>query len=312
MEILELDSISYDKTFIQPYHIFNTGRFNALNSSKCEKVYYLAFKDSKVRLGIIFGVREAKLLSPFSAPFGGFSFKSEKVNLNQIDASLIALEVWVKQNQYTSIKITLPPVFYHRNFINKLYNCLYRSAYENIVYDLNYQFPISKMESNYSEDIIWNNARKNLKKSLKAGLYFEKLKTSEGVLAYDIISQNRKERGFPLRMTWEQVVAAMQVVTVDFFLIKKDTDNIAAAVVFHTAPQVVQVVYWGDLPAYSDYRTMNYLSYSVFQYYQSNEIAMVDIGPSTENSIPNFGLCEFKESIGCEITTKLTFLKNMD
>jgi len=35
----------------------------------------------------------------------------------------------------------------------------------------------------------------------------------------------------------------------------------------------------------------------------------IDIGPSTENSIPNYGLCEFKESIGCDISPKYTFYK---
>ena len=35
------------------------------------------------------------------------------------------------------------------------------------------------------------------------------------------------------------------------------------------------------------------------------------IGPSTESSIPNYGLCEFKESIGCEINQKFTFSKEI-
>jgi hypothetical protein len=35
----------------------------------------------------------------------------------------------------------------------------------------------------------------------------------------------------------------------------------------------------------------------------------VDIGPSTENSIPNYGLCEFKESIGCTVVNKYSFKK---
>ena len=37
----------------------------------------------------------------------------------------------------------------------------------------------------------------------------------------------------------------------------------------------------------------------------------IDIDPYIESSISNFSLFEFKESIGCEITTQLTLLKNM-
>ncbi|MDC1310609.1 hypothetical protein N8215_03215 [Flavobacteriaceae bacterium] len=40
-------------------------------------------------------------------------------------------------------------------------------------------------------------------------------------------------------------------------------------------------------------------------------IKSIDIDPYIENSISNFGLFEFKESIGCEITTQLTLLKNI-
>jgi len=77
--------------------------------------------------------------------------------------------------------------------------------------------------------------------------------------------------------------------------------------VFHVSSVVVQVVYWGDLPEYAHLKTMNFLSYKLFEYYTGTNIHVIDIGPSTENSIPNFGLCEFKESVGCEITNKLTF-----
>ena len=52
---------------------------------------------------------------------------------------------------------------------------------------------------------------------------------------------------------------------------------------------------------------MNFLAYHVFNFYKKNGIKVIDIGPSTENSIPNHGLCEFKESIGCDISPKHSF-----
>ena len=52
---------------------------------------------------------------------------------------------------------------------------------------------------------------------------------------------------------------------------------------------------------------MNYLAYSLFDYYADNGLRILDIGPSTEDGIPNYGLCEFKESIGCSVTMKYSF-----
>jgi len=66
------------------------------------------------------------------------------------------------------------------------------------------------------------------------------------------------------------------------------------------------------LPEFSEYKTMNFLSFSVFEYYKSQGIRIVDIGPSTENSVPNYGLCEFKESIGCDIAIKTEFSKKLE
>lgn len=308
MEVLEVSSKVYNDTFPNAFHVFNSVAFCILNESKCEKVYYLVFKDSKIRLGIIFGLRNNILVSPFSAPFGGFLAANGDIKLYQIDSSLEALNKWAISKKVDGIRIISPPFFYNENFLNKIHNCLYRAGFECSNIELNYQFQTHKFNENYQTN-IWYNARKNLKKSFQANLSFEKLGTKNGKQAYDVIAINRKERGFPLRMTWEQVSETTAVIPADFFIVKKEETPIAAAVVFHVANQIVQVIYWGDLPQYAEYKTMNFLSYQVFQYYKQHGIAIIDIGPSTEDSVPNHGLCEFKESIGCDISIKTEFYK---
>lgn len=310
MEVFQLESSQYDRTFNRPYHIFNSALFNELNRLNADEIYFLAFKDTKIRVGIILGVRENKLYSPFSAPFGGFQYVSEDIKISQIDNALVALEAWIKEMRYESIKLALPPAFYNQSFINKQSNSLFRNNYKLDTLDLNYQFSISKLKDNYLTDVIWYNARKNLNKSFKNNLSFVKLSSDEGELSYRVILQNRSEKGFPLKMSWDQVKKTMEVVKIDFFLVKLQELNIAAAIVFHVAKDIVQVVYWGDLNEFSELKTMNFLSYNVFNYYEINNISIVDIGPSTQNSTPNFGLCEFKESIGCEISNKSVYTKN--
>ncbi len=311
MEIHEVDAIAYAEAFSKPSQFFNSAAFNAVNHYKCDKVFYLLFKDTKIRLGIIFGLRNNKLNSPFSAPFGGFEYSSEDIRLQQIDDAIQALINWAKNNQFEGIKIVSPSFFYNNNFLNKIYNCLYRADFEKANVELNYQFPTSKIDENY-QNTIWYNAKKNLKRSLQSGLKFAKLDSSEGKIAYDVIAQNRASRGFPLRMTWEQVAETMQVIIIDYFVVQKENTAVGAAVIFQVAPDIVQVVYWGDLPEYSECKTMNFLSYNIFNYYKEQGIKIIDIGPSTENSIPNYGLCEFKESIGCDIAIKTEFYKNLN
>ncbi len=310
MEVLEVDSKHYSEVFSKPSHVFNSADFSAVNGYKCEQVYYLLFKDSKVRLGIIFGLRAGKIYSPFSAPFGGFEALYEDVKIQQIDEALAALQQWATAKQFEGIKIVPPPFFYNANFLNKSYNALLRAGFEATTVELNYQFPLVKFDEQY-QSTIWYNAKKNLKKALQFGLTFEEIDPEKGEVAYKIIQQNRSERGFPLRMTWEQVLETMSVIPVDVFLVKKEQETIASAFVFQVTDIVVQVVYWGDLPQFSEYKTMSFISYQVFNYYKSLGKSMVDIGISTVDSIPNHGLCEFKESIGCDMAIKTDFYKKL-
>ena len=69
------------------------------------------------------------------------------------------------------------------------------------------------------------------------------------------------------------------------------------------------MIYWGDIDGYSEERPMNLLAENVYEFYQQKGIQVLDIGPSTENGVPNYGLCDFKESIGVSVLIKVYFKK---
>ena len=310
MEIVAVDQKEYSRIVINPYHIFGSAGFNHVNKAKCDSVHYLLFKDSKYRLGIIGGIRNNSFLSPFSAPFGGFSFLQEDVRISYIDEAIILLTAWAKAQALSALKITLPPTIYQESFLAKQINSLYRNGFSIDKTDLNYAYHLASFTQEYPAS-IWYNARKNLKIALVNNFSFKKAALNiEKETAYNIIRQNREARGFPLRLTWQQVQTTAAVIPADFFLVENEAAiEVAAAIVFHVAAGIVQVIYWGDLPEYANLKTMNFLSFKVFEHYHQLNIKIIDIGPSTEDSIPNYGLCEFKESIGCSISCKFSFSK---
>ena len=312
MEIVEANQQEYAGIITEPYHIFGSAAFNYINEDKADSVHYLLFKDGKYRLGIIGGIRNNHFVSPFSAPFGGFSFLQADVRISYIDEALQLLTAWAKSKNLTKVNITLPPFIYQESFISKQVNSLYRNDFVIEKSDLNYAYNLHHFDENYASS-IWYNARKNLKIALSNNFSFSHCESiQEKQSAYQVIKQNREARGFPLRMTWEQVQLSATVIPADFFLVSNSEKlPVAAAVVFHLKPGLVQVIYWGDLPAHAHLKTMNYLSFKVFEYYQQLKIDLIDIGPSTENSVPNYGLCEFKESIGCDISCKFSFSKSI-
>ncbi|MCU4173855.1 hypothetical protein [Carboxylicivirga sp. N1Y90] len=308
MEVVEVACNEFENIAEKPLHVFQSVGFNELNKDKCDQLHYLLFKESKYKLALVLGVRGQKVFSPFSAPFGGFFPISFDTKLSAVGEAIKELSLWLKEKDYKAIDITLPPDIYHPSFIAKQINCLWRYGYDAVNVDLNYAFDLNQFTDSYIEDIP-RNARKNLKVGLKANLSLHKCEEEiEKKEAYQVIAQNRKERGFPLRMTWEQVKTTSEFIKSDFFLLR-DTNgiSIASAVVFHVTKEIVQVIYWGDLGEFSKLKTMNVLSFRIFEYYKGLNLSIVDIGPSTEDSEPNHGLAEFKESIGCTVSPKYKF-----
>jgi|WetSurMetagenome_2_1015567.scaffolds.fasta_scaffold28228_3 hypothetical protein len=305
MEIIEVSAGEYDRELTHPLHVFNSGLFNNLNHKKADEVFYLLFKEGKFRLGLVGGIKDNEFLSPFSAPFGGFSFFSQDVRLQYLEVAIDLLKSWAREKNLTSIKISLPPFIYDNSFISKQINCIWRQGFIISEINLNYSFNLDSFNNDYLNN-IWYNARKNLMVSMKSSLHFKIcLGPEEKELAYEIICKNRESRGYPLRMTWEQVSDTIQIIPADFFLVEDQSGlNIASAMVFHVSKSVVQVVYWGDLHGHSEKKPMNFISFKLFEFYKSKGYQFIDIGPSSENSLPKYGLCEFKESIGSRIDPK--------
>lgn len=313
MEIIELNDYNEYDEIINNYHCFNRAEFSYINKSKIDNIVFLVFRDNKIRGGIVGGIKNNTFFSPFSAPFGGFTYNKKDIKIQQIEDMIMLLDKWCKKNKIEYIYITLPPEIYDTNFISKTINTFYRNKYtiENV--ELNYYFDTQniKDEDDYLS-IISYAARKSLKRSFREELFFMKAKTIDEITeAYGIIKINRAERGYPLRMDFEDIISTDKIIKKDFFIVKKENISVGAAVVYHVTTKVVQVVYWGDIPSYSNYRGINFLSYKLFEYYKNNGIKYIDVGPSTENSIPNYGLCEFKENLGCDITPKYIFKKKL-
>ena len=308
MEIIEVGFKEYKNIFPNPYQFYGSANFAKLNEAKISKVHYLLFKEDKYRLGLTIGHHNSILCSPFSAPFGGFIYYNNPIRQVYIDNSIQELLAWASSKSINEIYITLPPYFYNEGFINKLTNSFFRVKFFIDKIDLNYSFNLINFNDKYKCN-IWRNARKNISIALSSSLTFHKCQNyNEKMIAYQIICANRAKRGFPLNMTWENVEQTINIVNADFFLVtNKDDIFIASAIIFYISESIVQIIYWGDIPEYSTVKPMNFLSFKIFEYYKYHSIKIIDIGPSTQNSIPNYGLCEFKESIGCDISSKLTF-----
>jgi hypothetical protein len=310
MKIEEITSKEYS-TIFNNYSIFFSVPFNELNKSKCERLIYLLFHDGRVKLGLIAGIKDGSLLSPYSAPYGGFATYNNKIKLEYLDAAIKTLDKYLVINKISQVKFVLPPYFYNESFLSKVFYSLIQNGYVVNYTDLNYHFNIADFKS-YQTGLVDKRTLEKLKKAFSVGLTFTQVHDiTDKQAAYDIVKQNRAHKGRPIYMTFEDLMDTCKIVNADFFLVYQKEIPIASAVVYRVADKIAQAIFWADDHKYSLNRPMNFMVYKLFEFYASQDIRVIDLGISTESGLPNFGLCDFKENIGSIPSLKYTLIKNI-
>lgn len=301
MRLIEVDSSEYNRRIANPLHCFNSVAFSELNRAKCEALFYLIWEnDSGACLGLVAGQQGSKLLSPFSAPCGGFSPTSSLLE-SQFEEAVDLLIEWLRASK-KSLMLFPPPNFYSPKFLESSLHTLKQRGFRVEVEETNQHMPLTDFAT-YQKS-LWKIARNNLKDAEAENLSFAEFPLTSFARVYEVIRENRASRHHPLRMTLQELESTSQVIKVKLFMVTKENEDIAAAVVFHVAPGIAQVIYWGDRPDYSAFRPMNFLAAKLVQYYLDRKFQWLDIGISSVDGVRNPGLYNFKASVGCAFESK--------
>ena len=304
MQIDMVQPGEYRQLFPHPRHVFNSVDFTELNKEKCSSVQYLCFSENKARIGLVVGEKDGQFWSPFSAPFGGFD-ANQPDRIEYYDEAVALLKAHLEAAG-KSLKIVLPPTVYG-SYTAKMYNALIRGGAQLLFSELNYAYELDRFID--FEANLERSARKNFHNARQYPFEFQQLeRTPENITrAYTVIRDNRESKGYALQMSLESVLQTAPVVEAEFFVMSLDGADVAAAMVYPVTEGINQVIYWGDAPGYADCRAMNYFTYKVFEHYFQQELKVLDIGPSSVEGIPNYGLCSFKENLGCTISLRHVF-----
>lgn len=309
MEIIEASKEDYTKYVSKPFSKFETSEFNELNKQKMDEVKYFIFDNGKKRFGFVCGIKEGVLKAPFSSTYGIFSEITENNRIEYYHEAVSALIDYAKNKGLNTIYIGTPALSYAPSIITKFQNALINKGFIIESCDVNFEYYTKNFDENYLSK-IQRNARKNYNTALRSELKFEK--TEDVKTVYEIIKINRNFRGFPLHMSYEDVVNTSKIIPSDYFIVTdKEGKGAASALIHHLKDDLVRVVYWGNTPESEEVRPINFLSYNIFKYYKENGISLIDIGTSTVDGVPNFGLCDFKESIGCSCSPKINWILNL-
>lgn len=305
MKITDLTPEEYARLFQRPSTIYNSVRFVALNASKVSRVRYLCLADSKPRLGLIVGVdAEGNARAPFSAPFSGFDF-------NRRPSVAIMLEaIGLLRSEFPGLLLTLPPPIYDPDMISRTQCALLTSGCQMIFTDWDFYIPLDRPVAEYVAGLDAE-SRKKLRRALRSGFRVEQV-NDDPLRAYRVIEINRVQHGYPLRMTFKDVIATTggddPIVKAEFFIVTDGETDVAAAMVYEVTSKVVQVIYWGnDVENPACPSPINFLALHLVEHYGAKGFGVLDIGPSSIEGVPSTGLCRFKDSVGCQVSGKATF-----
>ncbi len=294
---------------------FNEPVFTELNRNKVDEIYYLIImREESARFALIAGRVGAEMRTPFSAPYSYPVAIIDESKQETIDAALDTFEQYCTEQGVQSIRFIFPPLFYNEHLLSGWVSAFYRNGYMIQNLDVNYALNLQKLnvdEESYGQ-LITQKGRKGLRRAERAGLEIVRCETDEDYRsAYDIIQIGHESKGFPVKLSFEQLMETLKLVEHDAFIVRKDGIGIVAEVLYRINDRIVQGIYTGTHPDYMNCNGMNLLTYYTIRYYGDQGYRILDKAIATEDSIPNYGLCNFKESVGCERSIKYTFRKQL-
>jgi hypothetical protein len=291
--LINICAKTYFNTFSTEHHPFISEKFIELNKHKSEELLMLVKKDVKSSIGLVAGVKNGFLLSPFSAPFGGFHFRHEMIYISELQDFILDLQAYIEGNGYKGICITIPPDLYHQTFNSKTINSLYYNNFKIKTIDITSWVNLSVFNNNYTQ----KRSVEYYQQANKSGLIFKQaLNCDEKKQAYELIKINRAKFERPIYMTFPDLEQINEIWDIDYFLVSnKNDDLLASAILYKAHKTIVYAVFWGDSELGRSLKAMNFCLFNLWKHYKNLGYSYIDISISTEDGIPNEGLLRFKE-----------------
>lgn len=292
--LIDTDKSTFRKYFPVDPNPFISEKFIELNSRKADRIIRLVEESAEPVIGLVAGVRNRVIKSPFSAPFGGFHFRKENLYVGEIDRFLKMLKEYALANDLSRIEIATPPDIYHMTFNAKVMSSLLRNEFHFTFPEVTNWVELDRFNGVYSQ----KNSREYYRQAERNNLTFSKSDDyQEKRKIFDLICENRARFGRPVYMTLDDVLSTGEIWPADFFKVESPAGQIVASAIFYRNHQsICYAVFWGDNDEGRPLRAMDYLILNLFLHYKEAGFKVIDLGISTEDGIPNEGLLRFKES----------------
>jgi hypothetical protein len=290
--------------------IFQTRKFLSYHPEDRFTDHSLIFKNKNSIKAVLPAVKlkmdkDKVLYSHRGSTYGGFIYRD--AGIRDAFDFVEALKIHAKDNAFTRIVITLPPIVYMTKYSNYVDFAFLQNGFRYLRREISSVLQLPRTEAEILP-MFRAEARTAARKSIRQGVeiriceeydaYYEILKKNLRLRhnvtpTHSLDELKRLAKLFPDRI---QLWGAYLYGTL-----------IAGVVNFICTENVVLAFYISDDKNFQEYRPVNNLFYHIFQWCLQRKLQFYDFGIFTVNMDPNWGLGKFKESFGARGLFRDTF-----
>lgn len=302
--LIDISKKSYRGYFNTDHSPFISEAFIGLVEHKTERLIRLVDEDD-LSMGLILGLKDDALCSPFSAPFGGFHYRHEHMSYDTVYNFISNLKIFISEHGFKRVIITLPPDIYQKNMNAKFVNAFTRLGFIMSTPDIQNCMNLKNFDGIWTKGTVGQNCRRAIKNKLSCNVVTDEKSMKD---AYEVISRNRIDQEREIHMTLDDILKVKNILPVDFFLVKDSVGcNVGAGVFYRGHDKIIQGIFLGDDMEKRSLGIIDFLVMNIYEHYKKMNFEYIDLGISSMGGNPNVGLIRFKEIHNCESSLRYTF-----
>jgi hypothetical protein len=262
----------------------------------------LFFKDSTL-LAVLpaatkVGDQSSLLRSHPGASFGGFITRS---NLSLRDAERLVTHflAYCREHEYTGAELTSPPQIYSKRPNQHIDFFLYQHGFRYRKREISSVIQLDLLPAQVFE-LFAPDSRREAQRAQKLGV--QARENDDLPAFYDLLKQDLKRHNTQPTHALEELIKLRQIFPERLRLFTAHLENtmIAAILIFVCNSNAALAFYVSHPEAFRHYRGINLLFYEVMRWCAQQGLRFLDLGTTTINMQPNWGLAHFKESFGAQ------------
>ena len=291
--------------------LFNDERYQRCNLAPGQHLFRYDHIAGERLVGTFSGVVDGGLLEcGHSAPFGGIDWVRPDEPVGSISNLLRGAMAKANAEGPRAIRVRARPGYFGANDVAAQFALLNLGArVESCELSLGLETWRFASIEDYAASLD-RSARKQLRQALETGFDFAPAETaSEWSRCFDLLVETRRRRGARLRISFAYVMRLRDIFgsRIAMHRLLRNGELAGAALLYRVTPSWEYVVAWGDDLTHRGKRVMNLMAYHLVGEAIAQRVAVIDLGISSVDGVPDDGLIHFKRGIGAATGLRLNF-----